>query len=206
MSGLSLAVGSLQVLTSKLPLAAGLSLQPETWPQPVRLILVCFAAGFGAFIVARFMVSFGKALVVGVVALICGGGAAYVIFQPPWPSAPTKTSKQEPTSAHAAARSPAEHPSSAAKAAGVAPKPAPAAKKEVRIDWDEAKKHLLVNKEAVPVSALAEKLKKLRSEQGPFGVVLSERLCSSPERFKEVEKVCKDLDVPSKKESAAKSK
>jgi len=205
MSGLDLVVGSLQVL-AKLPLAAGLSLQPETWPQPVRLILVCFAAGFGAFIVARFMVSFGKALVVGVVALVCGGGAAYVIFQPPWPFAPAKTSKQEPASAHAAARPPAEHPSSAAKSAGAAPKPAPAGKKEVRIDWDEAKKHFLVNKESVPSSALAEKLKKLHSEPGGISVVLSERLCSSAERLKEAEKICKDLDVPPKKEGAAKAK
>ena len=202
-------------LNNGLVLAAGLNLRPESWPLWVQLVLVCFAAGVGAFIAAQFLVTSRKAVFVGIVAMVAGGASAYLIFRPPLPKVPevekvAKSLKPEPSPAHTANKAALRQAQGGEQGrTAAAPKPAAAAKKTVRIERDEAKKVFLVDNEPVTLANLLERLKKLKelhAQAGGVTVVLGERLCHSLQHRKDVEKVFKDLDISFKEESAAKTK
>ena len=198
----------IHALSGQFILGAGLNLQPETWSVSVQLILVCLAAGLGAFIAGRFMLTGGKAFFVAAAAAVFAGAAAYLVFQPNLHEVPgvdkaVQTFKQE----HAPAASP--HPSATQPSAPAAKTPAAAKKTVLRADWDEAKKHFLLDGESVPSNELEARLKKVREqhkEPGAVSVLLAERLCHSPQHRKEVEKACDDLKIPFKEEAAAKPK
>jgi hypothetical protein len=214
MSFTNASANSIHALSGQFILGAGLNLQPETWPQPVQLILVCLAAGLGAFIAGRFLLTGAKAFFVAVVAAVFAGAAAYLVFHPNLHEVPgVDRAVQSLKPEHAPARTTpppvSPHPA-APQATGTAAKAPTTAKKIVlRADWDEAKKHFLLDGESVPPNELEARLKKAKEqhkEPGAVSVLLAERLCHSQQHRKEVEKVCDDLKIPFKEESAAKPK
>jgi hypothetical protein len=63
-------------------LALDIPMVPDHLQEPVKLALVVFAAGIGAFLAARILVTPWKALFVAVVAVLFCGGASYLLFAP----------------------------------------------------------------------------------------------------------------------------
>ncbi len=66
-------------------LGVNVTIEPLTWPLWLKVVLSILAGGVGAFLAAQFLVTFRKALVVGVASLVCGGVAAVFLWQPTLP-------------------------------------------------------------------------------------------------------------------------